>query len=154
VTVTISMPGYVRGLVAAGDTILAGSSDGVLSTLDIAGRVQGRRVLGKGDIKPALRPDGVLAAAYCDGTLSFFDGDAVINAVQVEDLYPTTLVPWQDDVLLVQGGTAHVYDRAGRVVWAVDFPKRIVGVSVNDRFLVIGAGALVVFERDGAPATA
>jgi hypothetical protein len=148
VTITISGASSVSGLTAAADAILVSSSDGVLSAINAAGQVVSRRVLGKTRVVSALLPNGTLAATFCDGTLSFYAAGDVVNAVPVGDEYPSTLIPWRDDVVFYQGNSLKVFDRAGRNVWAIEFPKRLASVAVNDRFLICGAGALDVFERN------
>ena len=146
--ITVSMASYrfVRYLGAAADSILVASSDGVLAMLDASGEVRGRRVVGRGEVIPALNPGGTLAAAWCDGVLSFFAGDSIINSIEVDER-PGSLVPWSRDLLVVQGASVKVFDPAGRSVWALEFSKGIAGLSINDRYLVCGAGALLVFER-------
>ena len=49
--------------------------------------------------------------------------------------------------MVVQGASVKMFDPAGRSVWELEFSKGIVGLSVNDRYLVCGSSALVVFER-------
>jgi hypothetical protein len=93
-----------------------------------------------------LNTDGSLSAAWCEGTLSFFEGDSIVNAIEV-DGWPSSLTPWGDDVLCVERSSARVFNRTGQILWSVDFAKRLAGSSINDRYLVCGAGALVVFER-------
>ncbi|MGD0945742.1 MAG: hypothetical protein ABR972_15960 [Acidimicrobiales bacterium] len=146
--ITVSMDSYrfVRYLGAAADSILVASSDGVLATLDASGAGQGRRVVGRADVMPALNPDGTLAAAWCDGVLFFLAGDSIINSAEI-DGHPGSLVPWGRDLLVVQGASVKVFDPAGCNLWALEFSKGIAGLSINDRYLVCGAGALVVFER-------
>jgi|GEM_PF-2110612 tetratricopeptide (TPR) repeat protein len=146
--ITVSMASYrfVRYLGAAADSILVASSDGVLAMLDASGEVRGRRVVGRGDVIPALNPGGTLAAAWCDGVLSFFAGDSIINSIEIDER-PGSLVPWGRDLLVVQRASVKVFDPAGRSVWALEFSKGIAGLSINDRYLVCGAGALLVFER-------
>lgn len=146
ITFRIDTLTLVSTLVAVGDTILVGSSDGVLSMLDSKGEVRGRRILGRSGMKLAVDSKGVLVAAFCDGALSFFDGTSIVNAAEVEQ-FPTSLTPWREDILCVHGATARAFNRTGRSVWSIDFAKRISGLSVNDRYLICGAGALVVFER-------
>jgi len=148
ITVTISGASWVSGLTAAANTILVSSSDGVLSSVNAAGQVVSRRVLGKTRVVSALLPNGTLAATFCDGTLSFYAAGDIVNAVPVGDEYPSTLIPWRDDVVFYQGNSLKVFDRAGRNVWAIEFPKQLASVTVNDRFLICGAGALDVFQRN------
>jgi tetratricopeptide (TPR) repeat protein len=144
--VTISTSTMVTTLDGVANTVLVGSSDGVLSTLDANGEVLMRRVVGRSDVKPVLDEKGMLRATFCDGVLSFFDGTSIINAADVEQ-YPTHLRLWRNDVLCAQGASARAFDHAGRNVWSVDFAKRISGLSTYQNYLVCGAGTLVVFER-------
>jgi tetratricopeptide (TPR) repeat protein/outer membrane protein assembly factor BamB len=139
---------FVRSISAAADRILVASSDGVLAMLDAAGETTGRRVLGHEWVISALDGSGTVVAAWCGGTLSFFDGESIINSVEM-DSFPNTLLPWGDEVLCTGNGGLRVFDRAGRTLWNVDFSKAVSGTSINDRYLVCGAGALVVFERSG-----
>ena len=84
-----------------------------------------------GDVISVLNPGGTLAAAWCDGVLSFFAGDSIINSSEI-DCRPGTLVPWGRDLLVVQGASVKVFDPAGRSVWALEFSKGIAGLSIND----------------------
>jgi hypothetical protein len=93
ISVSMASCRLVRYLGAAADSILVASSDGVLARFDASGALRSRRVIGRGDVVPALNPDGTLAAAWCDGVLSFFRGDFIINSTEI-DGYPRTPVPW------------------------------------------------------------
>ena len=146
--VSFGMTVTVGGLTAAGDSILVSSSDGVLSQLDAVGKLLSRRVLGTSTPKVALREDGSLAATYCDSVLSFFEGDSVVNALEIAE-FPRSLTMWAADLIAVERASLRVFNRAGELIWDIDFPKSVGGVSVRDDILICAAGALTLFERTG-----
>jgi curved DNA-binding protein CbpA len=151
VTITMDMQALVAHMTAVGDTILVSSSDGVLTRIDGSGVVRSRRTLGGTQVMPALRDDGSLAATYCDGILSFFEGDSIVNAAAIEE-YPSLFQMWGDDVVAARSASLHVFDERGRVAWDVDFTKRIAGLSVDADRLVCASGALITFQRSsGGP---
>ena len=84
ITFRIDTLTLVSTLVAVGDTILVGSSDGVLSMLDSKGRGTRTSNSRRSGMKLAVDSKGVLVAAFCDGALSFFDGTSIVNAAEVE----------------------------------------------------------------------
>lgn len=147
VTMTISMQVLVSRMTAVGDSILVSSSDGVLTRLDGSGTIRSRRALGNSQVIPALRDDGSIAATYCDGTLSFFEGDDIVNAAKI-DQYPALLETWGSDILTARSASLHVFDARGRVAWDVDFTKRVTGLATYGHRLVCATGALMAFNRN------
>jgi hypothetical protein len=148
VTFTIMMTALVSRLFALNSQIVVVSSDGLMSFLNRDGDVTHRRVLGRSAAQPVFDVNGVLRVAFCDGILSFFDGESIVNAAEI-DGYPYSISLWGDDVIVVDRTLLTLYSKVGVKLWAVEFSKRLVSLSVEQNLLVCSAGALIVFEKSG-----
>lgn len=143
---TFQMKASVSRLFALNNEIVVVSSDGVMAFLTRNGEVTNRRVLGRSAARPVFDSSGVLRAAFCDGILSFFDGDSIVNAAEIGN-YPESIVVWGDDVIVVDRLGMTLYSKLGVKLWTVEFAKRLAGFSAQGDALICSAGALVVFER-------
>lgn len=148
VTLTIEFASLVLvSFLTANETgVLAGSSQGRLYHLGNDGRIGQVRILGDGQIRGLLRPDGSIAATWCDGVASFFEGTNIVNAVEVPE-YPTDLALIGDDVVVSRGNELWVLDRHGHKQWAAEFSKRVTKVIAEGSRIVCAAGVLAGFER-------
>jgi hypothetical protein len=146
VTLTLMMKALVSKLFALNNQIVVVSTDGVMAFLDRNGEVNHRRVLGRSTAQPVFDTDGVLRVAFCDGVLSFFDGESIVNAVEVDGL-PYSISLWGDDVIVVERNALTMFSMVGVKLWAVEFSKRLASFSVEKNLLVCSAGALIVFEK-------
>lgn len=126
--------------------MLVGSSQGHVYQLDTKGRILQARKLGEGHVYPALNPDGTLAAAWCNGVLSFIDGSAVVSAIEVSDR-PGRLTVMDDDILIWQRNRIELHARDGRTLWVAEFSRNLSDVATLGNQLVCGAGSLVSFRR-------
>ena len=78
--------GSITSFIAASDSgVLAGTSQGGHYWFDSTGRTCEARALAEGAVQATLHPDGSLAAALCDGTLSFFRGSEGINVTELSE---------------------------------------------------------------------
>jgi tetratricopeptide (TPR) repeat protein len=143
---TITMPLSVSRLFALNNEIVVVSSDGVLTFLDADGEVKSRRVLGRSAAEPVFDKSGILRAAYCDQILSFFEGEAIVNATELEG-NPVSVSLWGDDVVVASRIGLTVFNRYGIKLWTVEFSKRLASFFAVNDLLVCSAGALIVFER-------
>ena len=147
ITVEIGGMGPTASFIAvAHGGSLVGSSHGRVYLFDTRGHVRQVRALGESQVVGALRPDGNLVAAWCDGVLSFFQGDAVVNVVEVPE-HPGRLEAFGDDLILWHGNRIEIIDKLGHPLWVAEFPKRLTGVSAQGRSLVTASGNLTVFQR-------
>jgi len=125
---------------------LVGSSHGRVYLIDTRGKVRQARVFGESYVLGALRSDGSLAAAWCDGILSFLQGDVVVNAIEVAD-HPGRLEVFGDDLILWHGNHLEIIDQMGRPLWIAEFSKRLVGIAARVDSLVTAGGNLTMFKR-------
>jgi hypothetical protein len=126
--------------------VVVGSSQGRLYLFDGSGRLCEARVLGDGSVRAALRLDGSVGAAWCSGALLFFKENKIVNAAEVLD-WPSALKMLGDDVVLWHGNELQLMDAYGRLLWSVEFSKKITGVAVHRDTLVCAAGVLTAFRR-------
>ncbi|MCG3204342.1 MAG: Chaperone protein DnaJ [Elusimicrobia bacterium] len=149
VTFTIEIQGVgpmINFIAANSEGVAVGSSQGRLYLYDAKGQLKEARVLGDGQIRATLRPDGSLGAAWCDNTLLFFKNGKIVNAVEAPE-YPTALTMIGDEVVISRGKQAWILDEYGRTRWMTEFSRSITGVAVHDDVLVFSAGVLVGFRR-------
>jgi tetratricopeptide (TPR) repeat protein len=143
---TITSNVLVGKLFALNNEIVVASSDGVIAFLNRAGEVKNRRVLGKSTALPVFDSGGTLRTAFCDGILSFIEGDSIINATELED-YPDSISLWGDEVIVAHRNGLTLFSGRGVKLWKVEFSKRLIGFSAEGELLVCSAGALIVFEK-------
>jgi tetratricopeptide (TPR) repeat protein len=146
ITFTISMQVLVSKLFALNNEIVVVSTDGVMAFLSRNGEVKNRRVLGRSAAQPVFDSNGTLRVAFCEGILSFFEGESIVNAAEL-DGNPSSISLWGDDVIVAESAALTLFNRVGVRLWAVEFSKRLVSFSAENDYLVCSAGALIVFER-------
>jgi len=126
--------------------VVVGSSQGRLYRFGKNGQLLEARVLGDGPIRAALRGDGTVGAAWCGDTLVFMKDNQIVNAAE-SLAWPTGLTMLGEDVALWRGNQLQVMDSYGRLLWSVEFAKRITGVSVREDLIISAAGVLAGFRR-------
>jgi hypothetical protein len=102
--------------------------------------------LGRSAAEPDFDKSGILRAAYCDQILSFFEGEAIVNATELEG-NPVSVSLWGDDVVVASRIGLTVFNRYGIKLWTVEFSMRLASFFAVNDLLVCSAGALIVFER-------
>lgn len=133
-------------LLANDAAVSVGSSQGRVYKFDAKGSLREARVVGDGQLRAALRPDGTIGAAWCDNALLFFREDKIVNAAQAVD-WPNGLTMFGDDVVLWRGNAVQLLDSYGRLMWCVEFSKSVVSVVVCGDTLICAAGVLAGFRR-------
>lgn len=149
VTITVEIRGFgptASFITVAQGGCLVGSSQGRVYLFDTRGHIRQARVFGEGYVLGALREDGSLAAAWCDGVLSFVQGDAVINAIEVPD-HPGRLDVFGDNLILWHGNRVEIVDQRGQPLWIAEFSKRLVGLATRGSTLVTASGNLTMFNK-------
>lgn len=131
-------------LAANAEGVVAGSSDGRIYLFDANGELRSARVLGEGAVRVALRPDGSVGAAWCDGGLVFLRGDRVINAAEAP--WPNVLTMLGDRVVLGSKKEVHVMDEHGQLLWLAEFSKTVTNIAAVGDTLVCAAGVLTAFR--------
>jgi tetratricopeptide (TPR) repeat protein len=126
--------------------VAAGSSQGRLYVIGVSGVIRQVRALGRSHVRPLLRADGTIAAAWCEGALSFFHGDSVVNAAEIPEP-PMGMTYLGSDILHWRRNRVELTDSLGRVLWIVDFSKNIAGLAAVGNDIVCGAGVLTGFRR-------
>lgn len=150
-TITMTVTGFgptVSHLAPAPDSVFVGSSDGKVLQLDSSGRVRTVHALGHGWARPVVGPDGTLAAAWCDGTLFYLQGDELRSLAEFEEP-PRDMGVIGDELFLWRRNRLDVVDTRGRPVWGVEFSKSITNVVAIDDRLLCAAGVLAAFQRAG-----
>ena len=145
-TIQFSFRALVSFLAANEAGVFVGSSRGRVYLLDRHGGLQQARVMGHGQVRGLLRPDGSIAATWCDGIASFFDGRNVVNAAEVPE-YPAGLALLGDDIVVSRGNEVWVLDHLGRRLWAAEFSRRVTRMAAQESRIVCAAGVVAVFER-------
>jgi hypothetical protein len=146
-SVQFSGMGPLVSTLAGGPTgVVAGSSQGRLYVIDVDGVIRQVRALGRSYVRPLLRADGSIAAAWCEGALSFFRGESVVKAADIPEP-PMGMTCLGSDVLHWRRNRVELTDSLGRALWIVDFSKNIAGLAAVGNVVVCGAGVLTGFRR-------
>jgi len=149
ITLSMEIQGFgptASFLAANAAGVVVGSSQGRLYVFNENGSLREARVLGDGPVRAALRPDGMVGAAWCSNALLFFKENKIVNAAEVLD-WPRALTMLGDNVVLWWGNEVRVMDACGRVLWAVAFSKTVTGVAAHGDTLVCAAGVLTAFRQ-------
>jgi hypothetical protein len=126
--------------------VIVGSSQGRLYLFDQKGYLREARVLGEGQVRVAVKPDGAVGAAWCSNTLLFFRDDKIINAAESVD-WPRALAMFGDDVVLWRRNEVRVMNAYGQLLWSIEFSKSITNVVARDDILLCAASVLTAFRR-------
>ena len=149
ISFTISMTGMgptASFLTAVDGGTVVGSSHGSVFVFDWKGVQHQARKLGDTFVHALSRPDGSLAAVWCDGLLSVLDGQNVVNAIDIEHP-PRHMALLADDLFLAERNRAELLNSKGTALWVCDFSKQITAVAgIGDR-IVCAAGVLAGFQR-------
>jgi outer membrane protein assembly factor BamB len=147
VSIEISGMGPLTSFLAAGGSgVVAGSSQGRLYLLDGNGQIKHVRALGNGPVQATLHSDGTLAASLCDGAVSFFRGDEVINIAEFNE-HPRGLKMLGEDLVLWGSKSIDVMNREGQKIWSTEFSRSISGVATHRDSLICAAGVLAGVKR-------
>jgi tetratricopeptide (TPR) repeat protein len=131
---------------ATANAVVVGSSQGRLYVFDEKGRLLEARVLGDGQVRAAVKPDGAVGAAWCSNALLFFREGKIINASESVD-WPRALTMFGDDVVLSRRNEVQVMNANGQLLWSVEFSKSITNVVARDDMLLCAASVLTAFRR-------
>lgn len=146
ISVQFSGMGPLVSSLAGGPTgVVAGSSQGRLYVIDLVGGVRQVRALGRSYVRPLLRADGSIAAAWCEGALSFFRGDSVVNGADVPEP-PMGMTCLGAHILHWHRNRVELTDSLGRALWVVDFSKNVAGLAAVEDLVVCGAGVVTGFR--------
>ena len=146
---TVELVGFgpTASFLAANDNgVVVGSSQGRIYRFDDGGRMVEARALGDSYVFATQRPDGSLAAAWCDGAAFFFRGTEVINSAPVSEV-PRGMSMFGDDLLLWRRNRLELMDPMGRPLWIAEFSKSITSVEARSNHLICAAGVLAIFRR-------
>ena len=141
-----SMGPLASFLLANEAAVIAGSSQGRIYSFEANGRLREARIIGDGQVRVALRPNGSIGAAWCDNALVFFQESNIVNAVEAVD-WPNALTMFGDDVVLWRRNEIQLLDSYGRSIWGVEFSKSVGTVVARGDTLICAAGALAGFRR-------
>jgi hypothetical protein len=83
----------------------------------------------------------IIAPPFID-TLLFLKDDQIVNAAESPE-WPSGLTMLGEDVALWRKNQLQVMDGYGRLLWSVEFSKRISGVSVHGDLIISAAGAVL-----------
>ena len=131
---------------ATASGVVVGSSQGRIYNFDRSGTLHDARVLGDSTVSVALRPDGTIGAAWCDGALLFFCDNKIVNAAESVE-WPRALAMLGDDIVVWRRNEVKVMDAFGRSLYALEFSKSLAGVLAHGHILYCAAGALTAFRR-------
>lgn len=149
ITISISIQGMdptVTHLIAARGSAYVGSSDGKLYVLNTTGAVTEMHALGEYLARPFVNAAGILIAAWCDGTVFYFEDGKLRNLVETEDL-PQGIGAFGDGLYLWHRRHLEVVDRTGHTIWSAEFSKNINEVAAYGDYLLCAAGVLAAFRK-------
>jgi hypothetical protein len=139
--------GPIASFVAANAAgVAVGSSRGGLYVFNSNGTLREARVLGDGDVRAALRPDGSLGAVHYSDTLFFFSDNRIVNT-EAAIGWPRGLTMLGDDVVFWNRTELQLMNAYGQLQWSVEFSKSISSVATRGDTLVCGVGVLTAFRR-------
>lgn len=152
--ITISMQiagtGPIASFLVANDAgVTVGSSQGRVYRFDRNGSLREARAIGDGQVKAAVRPDGMIGAAWCSDALVFFHEGKIVNAAEAIG-WPNALTMFGNDVVLWRGNEVTLLDHNGRSIWCVEFSKSVANVVGRGDTLLCAAGVLAAFRRSDA----
>lgn len=137
----------VSHLIATRESVFVGSSDGKLYILNSEGGIiKGTHALGEYQVWPFVDRNGALIAAWCDGTIFYFEDDNLSNLVEFKEL-PEGIGAFGDGLYLWRRTRLDLVDRTGHVIWSAEFSKNISDVSAHGESLLCAAGVLAAFRR-------
>lgn len=93
-----------------------------------------------------MSSDGSLAAAWCDGLLSYLDHNELRSFAEFEEP-PTDIGLFGKDLFIWKRNRLEVVDRSGHPLWVAEFSKAITNVATDGDRLFCAAGVLTAFER-------
>jgi len=136
----------ITAVAAAEESVLVGSSEGMLYAFDRGGDLRKAFHLGDAPVsRISLGPHGH-CWTYSGGRLTVVQGFQIAGAVQLPD-YFMEMVPLGDDLLVWKAKECWVIGSDGRVLWRAEFARPIRSAVVDELGFWILAGPLYRFRR-------
>lgn len=148
--ISIELGGFVPSatfLHCRTDTVVVASIQGAVYELDRrSGRTKSKWNVGKTYTKVGLARDGSPAIAYSDQRISLLGEQTIVTSFESPE-FPNGLEIFEDRVLLWRDRRVLLLDRAGQVVWEVEFSKRVNRAVPLGNHILVGAGVLASFAK-------